>query len=342
VKNLKGAVAAAAILSVSTLSLAKTITVAADGSGDFKTVPEAVAAAPANASERTIVHIKPGTYDGQVIVPKDKSKVTFEGEGTDKTILTFGYNVSEPNPAGIDRGAWGIGVFVQSDDFIAHDLTFKNTSGDHGQALALRIDGDRAVVYDCRLSGWQDTLMINGGRKYFRDDYIEGRVDFIYGSATAIFDHCEIHSRNGGHVTAANTPQEQPYGFIFLDCKLTGDAIPWNPATTNPAYTGTPKVTARADLGRPWRAYAMIAFVRCEMGDHIAPGGWNNWRNPANEKTARFNEYKNTGPGAATEKRVPWAHQLTDDEAAKLTIPNVLGGTDNWDPTAVLPAAAAK
>ncbi len=315
------------------LAGAKTITVAADGSGDFKTIQEAIAAAPDNPSDRTILHIKPGSYEGQTVIPKNKSKITFEGDGVDKTILTYEFNTNEPNPPGVARQFWGIGVLVQSDDFQARNLTFENVSGDHGQALALRIDGDRAIVTDCHLLGWQDTLMVNNGRQYFHNDYIAGRVDFIYGSGTTVFDHCEIHSKNGGHITAANTPQDHPFGFVFLDCKLTSDAIPWDPATTNPSTTLKPKVTRIGDLGRPWRPYASVTYVRCEMDDHIKPQGWNNWGKTSNEQTARYSEYKSTGPGANPDKRYAWTKQLSDEEAATLTIPNILGGTDQWNPS---------
>jgi pectinesterase len=325
------------------VTLAKVITVAADGSGDAKTVIEAIAAVPDNSTERTVIHIKEGTYDdGQIVVPKSKQNVTFEGAGVDKTFLSFKYNINEPNPPDVHRKLWGIGVVILADDFRAHDLTFQNASGDHGQALALRIDADRAIVYDCHLIGWQDTLRVNNGRDYFHNDYIAGRVDFIYGNATAVFDHCEIHSRNGGFVTAANTPADKPYGFVFLDCKLTGDAIPWDPATTNPASTVKPRVTPLADLGRPWRPNAAVAYIRCEMGAHISPGGWNNWGSTSNEQTARYSEYKSTGPGAAPDKRVPWSHQLSDAEAAKYTVADILGGTDNWDPAAILLSTTQK
>jgi pectinesterase len=319
-------------------STAATITVAADGSGDFRTLNAAVAAVPDRAATPTTIHIRPGTYDGPTVVPVAKSKVAFEGEGIGRTVLTYGLNQDEPNP-GVARPFWGVGVLVQGDDFTAHDLTFRNTSGDHGQAVALRITGDRAIVYRCDIIGWQDTLRVDDGRQYFHDDTIAGRVDFIYGSGAAVFDHCEVHSRNGGHVTAANTPADRPFGFVFLDCKLTGDATPWNAAATNPATTERARATPLADLGRPWRPFASVAFVRCEMGSHIRPAGWDNWRNPANERTARFTEYGSTGPGAAPDKRVPWSRQLSADEAAKLTVANVLGGADHWDPTTALQPA---
>ena len=308
----------------------KTIVVAQDGSGDFKTVQEAIAAVPDANPDRTIIHIKPGSYQGQILVPRTKSNITFEGEDVDKTTLTYAQNVREPGDPPTSPQFRGTGVVVLGDGFHADKVTFENTSGNHGQALALRIDGDKAILTNCKMLGWQDTLMINTGRIYFKDCYIAGRVDFIYGSATAVFDHCEIHSKNGGHVTAANTPQDRPYGFVFLNCNLTGDAIPWV-STTEP--TNPPdKLTPQADLGRPWRPYASVTYITCEMGDHIKPEGWNNWGKASNEQTARYAEYKCTGPGADRSKRVAWSKELTDNEAAKFTIPNILGGTDGWNP----------
>jgi pectinesterase len=236
----------------------KTMVVAPDGSGDFKTMQQAIAAVPDNSPDRIVIHIKPGMYGGQILLPKTKSNVTFEGEDAGKSILTYSLNVNDPIPADVQRMFRGTGVVILGDDFQARNMTFQNTSGNHGQALALRIDGDRASLTNCRLLGWQDTLMLNNGRQYFRGCYIEGRVDFIYGSATAVFDQCEIHSKNGGHVTAASTPRDHPFGFVFLNCKLTGDAIPWI-STTGPS-TRPDRVTPKADLGRPWRPYAKPVF----------------------------------------------------------------------------------
>jgi pectinesterase len=316
---------------------AKTITVAADGSGDFKTVQEAIAAVPDNSDERTVIHIKAGAYLGPIIVGKAKLKVTFEGEGPDKSILTWDRNVNDPAPKG--TGQFDPGLQVQGNDFTAENLTIQNTSGDHGQALAMRLDNDRSIIRNCRITGWQDTLMINNGRDYFADCYIAGRVDFIYGSATAWFENCEIHSRNGGHVTAASTPEEHSFGYIFHQCKLTGDATAWDPATTNPSTTQKPRVTPIADLGRPWRAYASVTYINCEMGQHIKPEGWNNWGKADNEKTARYAEYNTTGPGANPDKRYKWTKQLTKEEADGITVDAVLSGDDHWNPLAQLPAS---
>ncbi|GGY14792.1 pectinesterase family protein [Pseudoduganella dura] len=307
----------------------RTIVVAPDGTGDHRTVQEAFAAVPDNSADRTVILVKPGIYDGQKILRKEKNKVTLQGEAADTTILTWHINTNEEQPAGTDPRYKGTALVVLADDFRADRLTFRNTSGDHGQALALRIDGDRAVVTNSRLLGWQDTVMLNNGRHYFRDSYIEGRVDFIYGSATAVFDRCEIRSKNGGYVTAASTPPERPYGFVFIDSRLTGDPAPW----IDPAG----KIEARppgalAFLGRPWRPYGSVTFVNTEMGAHIRPEGWDNWRKQDNEKTARYAEYNSRGEGAAPGKRVAWSRQLGDAEGRGLTVEKILGGADGWRP----------
>jgi pectinesterase len=174
--------------------------------------------------------------------------------------------------------------------------------------------------------------MVNKGRQYFRDCSIEGRVDFIYGDATAVFDSCEIRSKNGGYVTAASTPQDQPFGFVFLQCRLTGDPTSWSnpyPGPDSPSgRAGPPK----AALGRPWRPYASVTFLNCEMGDHIKPEGWDIWGKAENEKTARFAEFSSTGPGAHRERRMGWSRQLSAEEARRITADAVLAGPDGWKP----------
>jgi pectinesterase len=292
---------------------------------------QAINAAPDNATHGVAILIKAGTYNGQFIVPKGKRRIQLVGEDLTNTFLTYALNMNETNAATIPQFK-GTGVIVLGGDFSAKHITFQNTSGNHGQALALRVDGDRAVFDHCRMLGWQDTLMLNLGRDYFTNCYIAGRVDFIYGSATAVFDRCEIHSRNGGHITAANTPKDQPFGFVFLNCKLTGDAQPWiNPRGTA-ANTNKYGPSPQADLGRPWRPYASVIYLNCDMGAHIKPEGWNNWRNPTNELTARFAEYNSTGAGANPDKRFKWSKQLTKEEADKITVASVLGGSDAWNP----------
>lgn len=302
--------------------------VADDVSATRTNLQAAINTAPDNGTNAFRILIRPGTYVGQFIVPKNKRHIQLVGQDLTNTILTYDLNVRETNATTLGQFA-GIGVIILGDDFRAENITFQNTSGDHGQALALRADGDRAVLNKCRILGWQDTLRVDDGRDYFTNCYIAGRVDFIYGSATAVFDRCEIHSRNGGHVTAANTSQDRPFGLVFMNCRLTGDPQPWTSPEEIPANTNSPPM---ADLGRPWRPYASVAYLNCELGDHIKPEGWNNWRNPTNELTARFAEYKSTGPGANPDRRFKWARQLTDDEAKNYTIEKILGGADNWKP----------
>jgi pectinesterase len=301
--------------------------VANDVSTTYTNLQAAINAAPDNGTKAFRILVKAGAYEGQFMVPKTKRHVQLVGEGTNETILTYAFNVQEPPPG--ETYPFNPGVVVAGDDFSAENITLQNTSGDHGQALALRVDGDRETFNRCRILGWQDTLMVNNGRDYFTNCYIAGRVDFIYGSATAVFDRCEIHSRNGGHITAASTPKDQPFGFVFMNCNLTGDPQPWIGPGGVPANTSSPP---KADLGRPWRPYASVAYLNCEMGDHISSKGWNNWRNPTNELTARYAEYNSTGPGANAEQRYKWTRQLTKTEADKVTVESVLGGNDGWNP----------
>jgi pectinesterase len=149
---------------------------------------------------------------------------------------------------------------------------------------------------------------VNNGRQYFQLCYIEGTTDFIFGSATAWFDQCHIHSKKNSHITAASTPKEKKWGYVFNDCILTGDTSLHN-----------------VSLGRPWRPYASVTYIRCFIGEHIKAEGWNNWNNTDNEKTARYAEYKNYGPSANPLKRVNWVRQLTDEEAKELTVRKFFG-----------------
>jgi len=301
--------------------------VSADGSGTHTTIQDAIAAAPDHGTKWFRILVKPGVYQGQFLIPKSKRFVSLTGEETENTVLTWPYNVFDRKATATYQ--FDPGMVVAANDFRAENLTIENTSGDHGQALALRVDADRAAFSHCRILGWQDTLLVNNGRQYFTNCHIAGRVDFIYGSGTAVFDHCEIHSKNGGHVTAASTPRDQPFGLVFLDCHLTGDSHPWlNP--TNPV--ASPAKPAFADLGRPWRPYASVTYINCEMDAHIKAPGWNNWGNITNETTARYAEYHSTGPGAHPDKRVKWVRQLTADEAGDFTVEKILGGNDHWQP----------
>jgi len=293
------------------------ITVAQDGSGDHKTVQAALDAVPPGNDKPVTIFIKKGIYKEVVIVDARKNFITLKGEDKDKTILTYDNHAGTKLPNGDTLNTWTCAsVFVYGNDFHAEDITFENTAGfTAGQAVGLRIEGNRASLKNCRIVGNQDILFLSGSgvKHYFKDCYIEGTTDFIFGAATAVFENCHIHSKKNSHVTAASTNSIIPFGFVFFDCRLTADS------TTN-----------KVSLGRPWSPTASVTYINCWMDKHIIPEGWNNWRNPANEATARYAEYNSSGPGANKEARVKWAKQLTSEEVKKYTLKNILG---EWDPT---------
>lgn len=293
-------------------------TVAKDGSGDFKTVQKAINAVPDFRKNRTVIFIKNGTYKEKLILPASKTMVSFIGEDSAKTILTNDDYASKKNIFGEEMGTTGSSsFFIFGDDFYAENITFENSSGPVGQAVAVRVEGDRVVFNQCRFLGFQDTLYPHGehSRQYYKNCYIEGTVDFIFGWSTAVFEGCEIYCKEKGYVTAAATLEKTPYGFVFIDCRITGSA------DQDTFY-----------LGRPWRDYAETVFIRCFMDKHIKPKGWHNWDKPDAEETAFYAEYKSVGPGANPKKRVRWSHQLSDEEAKKYTVANILEGEDAWNP----------
>jgi len=286
----------------------KALTVAQDGSGDFRAVQAALDALPAAGGE---IRIKPGVYREVLHIRKDNVHL----RGDNGVVLIFGNHSGLRLPTGDTVNTWtSASCFIDGDDFRAENITFENDAGfTAGQAVAVMENGNRAAFFHCRLIGNQDVLFCSGPgtKQYYEDCYIEGSTDFIFGPATAVFNKCHIHSKKNSHVTAASTPREIPYGFVFFDCRLTAD-------------TNIHKVS----LGRPWQPYASVTYIRCWMGSHIIPEGWNNWKNPDNEKTARFAEYGSTGPGASPSTRAPWSRQLT--AAALVTIAAVLG---DWRPS---------
>ena len=293
--------------------------VARDGSGDFITVQEAINAIPDFRKNTTKVYIKEGVYKEKLILPASKTNVTFIGEDKKSTILTYDDYSQKLNKFGEEMGTTGSSsFFIFGNDFTAKNLTFENSSGPVGQAVAVRVDGDRVMFENCRFLGFQDTLYPHGrnSRQYYKNCYIEGTTDFIFGWSTAVFEDCVIYSKEGGHyITAASTEKDSPFGFVFINCELTGDA---------------PK--GDVYLGRPWRRYAQTVFINSRMGDHIKEEGWHNWNKPEAEETAFYAEFASEGPGAAPEERVEWAHQLTPKQAEKYSVENILRGEDNWDP----------
>ena len=292
--------------------------VAQDGSGDFTTVQAAINAVPDyRKAGPTRIYIKKGIYKEKIVIAESKQNVQLIGE--DGVVLTYDDYAQKPNVFGEGKGTSGSGsIYIFGPDFLAENITFENTSGPVGQAVACHVAGDRAVFRRCRFLGFQDTLYTFGEntREYYEDCYIEGTVDFIFGKATAVFNRCELRSkRTGGFLTAPATPQGSNYGYVFYDCKLTAD---------EGVEAGS------VWLSRPWRPYGKTVFIRCEMGQHIRPEGWNNWGKTDNERTAYYAEYQCYGKGADTSRRVAWSHQLKDANAYVMT--NILKGADGWNP----------
>lgn len=297
------------------------LTVAQDGSGDYRTIQEAVNAVRDLSQVRVNIYIKPGIYQEKLVIPSWKTNIALIGENSLTTIITNSDYSGKDYPGGKDsfgRAKYSTytshTVLVQGDDFIAKNLTIENKAGRVGQAVALHIEGDRASIINCRLLGNQDTVYTarDTSRQYYKQCYIEGTTDFIFGAATAVFQNCTIKNLSNSYITAASTTQGQRFGYVFLDCKVIADTA-----------------AKRCYLGRPWRPYARTVFINTELGSHIRPEGWHNWGKPDNEKTAFYAEYNSKGPGANPSKRVPWSKQLTKKQARKYTLKNIFG---DWTP----------
>lgn len=279
------------------------IVVDAKGTGDFTTVQAAINSVVFLKTIETKIYIKNGIYKEKLELPQNKNNITLVGESKENVILTYDDYASKKNSAGQDIGTSGSASFIiAGSSFKAENITFENSSGNVGQAVAVRIDGDKVIFNNCKFLGFQDTLYPRGSssRQYYKNCYIEGATDFIFGGSTAIFDQCEIFAKKGGYyITAANTPQANPYGFVFLNCKLTTDS-------GNSTYY----------LGRPWGNYARTVFVKCEMANHIKSEGWHNWGKTEAEATTFYGEYQSTGLGGGTASRVSWSHLLTAEQYA--------------------------
>lgn len=290
-----------------------TIVVARDGTGKFRNVQEAVESIRAFMDYTVTVYIKNGIYKEKVVIPSWVKNVQLVGESPEGTVITY------DDHANIDK----MGTFrtytlkVEGSDITFKDLTIENNAAPLGQAVALHTEGDRLMFIGCRLLGNQDTVYTGseGTRLLFTNCYIEGTTDFIFGPSTALFERCVIHSKRNSYITAASTPANMEFGYVFKNCKLTA----------------APNVT-KVYLGRPWRPYAATVFINCEFGSHIRPEGWHNWKKAENEKTARYAEFGNTGEGADTSRRVKWARQLSSKEALKYNPQNIFKECSSWYP----------
>lgn len=289
--------------------------VAKDGSGDFFTIQEAIHAVPDfRKAGRTTILVRKGVYKEKVVIPESKISISLIGE--DGAILTNDDFASKKNYFGEEMSTSGSSTcYIYAPDFYAENITFENSAGRVGQAVACFVSGDRAYFKNCRFLGNQDTLYTYGkdSRQFYDHCYIEGTVDFIFGWSTALFKDCTIHSLGDGYVTAPSTDQGKKYGYVFIGCKLTGVAE-----------------AQKVYLSRPWRPYAQAVYIHCDLGKHILPVGWNNWGKKGNEETVFYAEYRNTGEGAATASRASFGKQLND--IGNYNEAQILAGDDGWNP----------
>ena len=289
-----------------------TIVVARDGTGEFRTIDEAIEVCRAFMDYHKVIYIKKGTYKEKLVIPQWLQNIELCGEDRDETIITY------DDHANINK----MGTFrtytlkVEANDITLKNITIENNSARLGQAVALHTEGDRLVFINCRFIGHQDTIYTGMPytRLYFKGCYICGTTDFIFGPSTAWFEDCTIESLVNSYVTAASTPADAAYGYIFNNCRLI-------------AKENVDKVY----LGRPWRDYGYTLFMNCELGTHIRPEGWHHWEKHR-EQTARYLEYNNRGIGAQTQQRVPWSRQLSKKEAQLITPERIFARQDNWNP----------
>ena len=279
-----------------------------NGSGDFTKIQDAVNAARSYPDQRINIFVKNGIYHEKVKIHAWNTKISLIGENKEKTKITFDDHFKKIN-VGRNSTFHTYTVLVEGTDCSIQNLTIENSSGELGQAVALYVNANRTAVINCNLLGNQDTLYASGegAKNYFKDCYIEGTTDFIFGDATAYFESCILHSKNNSYITAASTPENAEFGYVFKNCRLTANDF------TNEVY-----------LGRPWRPHAKTVFINCEMGKHILPQGWHNWSKPEVEKTTFYAEYKCYGQGFQPDKRVRWSHQLSKKEAKKYILENIL------------------
>jgi pectinesterase len=311
------------LLAVSTQAASKydnpdTLVVARDGTGEFRTIQEAIEVCRAFMDYHKVIYIKKGTYKEKIVIPQWLQNIELLGEDRDQTVITFDDHANIKTP----QYQQGIGTFrtytlkIEANDITLKNLTVENNAARLGQAVALHTEGDRLLFVNCRFLGHQDTIYTGmpRTRMLFKDCYICGTTDFIFGPSTAWFEGCAIHCLSNSYITAASTPKDADYGYVFNNCKIT--------------------VADNVDkeyLGRPWRDYGYTLFMNCELPAQICPEGWHRWE-PQREKTARYLEYNNRGAGADRSHRVAWSRELTKKEAQKITMKEVFRGYGDWEP----------
>ncbi|XP_077217537.1 pectinesterase QRT1-like [Tasmannia lanceolata] len=297
----------------------RVIVVAKDGTGDSKTVQGAIDLVPNYNAERVKIFIQPGIYREKVIVPITKPYVTFIGNQTSNTVISWNSRASDRGSDGQIIGTLSsASVAIESDYFCAQGITFENTApnalpGAVGmQAVALRVSGDKAMIFRCRILGSQDTLFDHHGRHYFYKSYIEGSIDFIFGKGRSLYQGCTLHaiSNSYGAITASDrNSSSEDAGFSFLNCNLKGSGSFY--------------------LGRAWGRYARVVYSYCNLDGIIIPQGWNDWGDPSRRGTVLFGEFQCRGRGASSKDRVSWAKALSYEEAKPFLSRNFIDG-DQW------------
>ncbi len=279
---------------------------------------------------RVYIEIAPGVYHERVIVTQNHTNITLVGMGKTPAdvVITNSLNAKQAGGTFFTET-----VEINGNGFEADNITFENTAGNTGQAVAAAVRADRAVFKNCRFLGHQDTLFADYGRQYYVDSYIEGGVDFIFGNAAAVFDHDEIHANGPGYLTAqSRTSPDQTTGYVIIDSKVTSGVAQAE------AEPGAPQRRDTIGLGRPWRPYSRVVYINTELPADVIPQGWNAWGRTAGTPLAYYAEYHDTGPGPNPTARVAWSHQLTAAQAAEYRPRVFLAGKDHWNPI----AAAAK
>ena len=294
-----------------------TIVVSRDGTGEFRNISEAIEVCRAFMEYHKVIYIKKGTYKEKLIIPQLLTNIELCGEDRDQTIITWDdhANIVYP-PTGKGMGTFRTYTLkIQGSRITLKNLTVENNAARLGQAVALHTEGDRLSFINCRFLGHQDTIYTGNAqtRLYFKDCYIEGTTDFIFGPSTAWFEQCDIYCKADSYITAASTPQDVPFGYVFNQCRVS-------------CAPGVEKVY----LGRPWRDYGYTLFMNCELPRQILPEGWHHWQKER-EQTARYLEYNNRGEGANPSQRVSWSRQLTPKEAKQVSLTRVFSINDTWE-----------
>jgi pectinesterase len=303
-----------------------------EGATEFPTIQMAMdhhpfaGIGPDGKPGRVFIEIAPGTYHERVIVTQNHTNITLIGTGKSpsEVVITNSLNAKQAGGTFFTETAE-----INGAGFEADNITFENTAGNTGQAVAAAIRADRSIFKHCRFLGHQDTLFADYGRQYYLDSYIEGGVDFIFGNATAIFDHSEIHANGPGYLTAqSRTSPDQTTGYVILDSKVSSGIAPAAPSDQTAPARDT------ISLGRPWRPFSRVVYIRTELPADVIPQGWNVWGRANETPQAWYAEFNSTGPGANPSARVPWSHQLSAAQARQFLPKAFLAGKDHWNPEA--------